>query len=112
MVRESAESDFPYGAPEYLSPVLAILSDGNDHPIEEIRENILAKFPLTPAQLTLRRPSYPITVFVNKVAYAFARLVFHNAIVRVEVSPESYRITEHGRYVLSRRPNHARERDL
>jgi hypothetical protein len=52
------------------------------------------------------------TVFVNKVAYAFARLVLFKGIVVGEAMPESYRITDHGREVLKRHPNDARERDL
>ena len=110
MVRNSPTKDFPYLAPEYLSPVLRILEDGRDHSIEGIRNDILAEFPLTPEQRSLRRPGFPVEVFVNKVAYAFARLVHHKAIV--EAMPGSYRMTDHGREVLKRGPNDARERDL
>jgi restriction endonuclease Mrr len=102
--------DFPYSFPEYLSPVLRILGDGEDHSIEEIRRCILAEFPLTPEQLLLKRAGHNVTVFINKVALAFNRLVLHKAIV--QAVPESYRITDHGREVLKRRPNDARERDL
>jgi restriction system protein len=112
MARSTTAVDFPCSAPEYLSPVLRILRDGEEHPIEEIRERILAEFPLTPEQLSMRRSGFPITVFVNKVAFAFARLNFHKAIVRINSRPESYRITDHGREVLKRHPNNARERDL
>ena len=112
MAKNATASDFPYPAPAYLSPVLRILADGEDHSIEEIRRRILAEFPLTPEQLSLRRRvSFP-TVFVNKVAYAFARLVLHKAIVTGKVLAESYRMIDHGREVLKRRPNYARERDL
>lgn len=102
--------DFPYSFPEYLSPVLRILANGQDHSIEEIRRCILTELPLSTEQLSLRRPGYNVTVFINKVAFAFNRLVFHKAIL--QVVPESYRITDHGREVLKRHPNDARERDL
>jgi len=49
--------DFPFSAPEYLSPVLRILEDGNEHSVAEIRERILAEFCLTPEQLSLFSPS-------------------------------------------------------
>src|SRR5208282_3362542 len=72
--------DFPYSYPEYLSPVLRILGDGLEHSTGYIRERILAEFPLTLEQLALKRAGYHTTVFVNKVAFAFNRLVFHKAI--------------------------------
>jgi restriction endonuclease Mrr len=96
----------------YLSPVLRILRDGEDHAVQEIRQRILAEYPLTPEQLSLRRTGHSVDVFINKVALAFNRLVFHKAIVAGQAMPESYRITDHGREVLKRQPNDARERDL
>jgi restriction system protein len=102
--------DFPYSFPEYLSPVLRILADGENHSIEEIHRRILAEFPLSDEQLFLRRTGSNVPVFINKVAFAFNRLVFHKAIM--EAVPESYRITDHGREILKRHPNDARERDL
>jgi restriction system protein len=112
MARHSPAGDFPYVAPAFLSPVLRILADGEEHSTEEIRSRILAEFPLTAEQLLLRRRVGLPTVFVNKVAYAFARLVLFKAIVAGEATPETYRITDHGREVLKRHPNDARERDL
>ncbi len=112
MSSNSRPTDFPYLAPQYLSPVLRILADGAEHDVEEIRERILAKFPLTPEQRLLKHPGFPITVFVNKVAYAFARLVLHEAIVDKSGRGGSYRITDHGRSILARHPTNARERDL
>jgi len=112
MPLNSSARDFPYPAPRYLSEVLRILADGTEHNVEEIRERILAKFPLTPEQLCLKRPGFPITVFVNKVAYAFARLVFHGAIVDKSGRGGSYRITDHGLTILKRHATDARERDL
>jgi hypothetical protein len=103
------QGDFPYEAPKYLPPVLRILDDGKDHSVEEIRERILTEFPLTPEQLHLRRPGFPITVFVNKVAYALARLVFHKGIERI--GPESYRITDHGRDLITRYSFDSRKRE-
>ena len=91
---------------------MRILADGEDHSIEEIRSRILAEFPLAPEQLVLRRRVGLPTVFVNKVAYAFARLVLFKAIVPGQAMPESYRITDHGGEVFKRHPNDARERDL
>lgn len=104
------QKDFPYAFPIYLSPVLRILRDGGDHSIQEIRQRILAEYPLTPEQLSLRRAGHNVDVFINKVALAFNRLVFHKAIV--QAVPESYRISDHGREVFTRHPNDARERDL
>jgi len=111
MTRNSPTRDFPYAFPIYLSPVLRVVADGEDHSIQEIRHRILAEFPLTAEQLSLRRAGHNVTVFINKVALAFNRLVFHNAIVAGQV-PATYRITDHGREVLKRQPNHATERDL
>jgi restriction endonuclease Mrr len=102
--------DFPHSYPEYLSSVLKVFSDGEEHSIGSIRERILAEFPLTSEQMALKRTGYHTTVFVNKVPFAFNRLVFHKAIVRVE--PDAYRITDHGHDVLKDHPADARERDL
>ena len=102
--------DFPYSFPQYLSPVLRILADGEDHSIQEIRRRLLAEFPLTAEQLFLKRPGYSVTIFLNKVAFAFNRLVFHKAIL--QAVPGAYRVTDHGREILKRCPNDARERDL
>jgi hypothetical protein len=86
-----------------LSPVLLILRDGGDHSIQEIRQRLLAEYPLTPEQSSLRRAGYNVDVFINKVALAFNRLVFHKAIVAGQ-APESYRLTDHGREVLKECP--------
>lgn len=110
MPASSETKNFPYIFPQYLSPVLRILGDGADHHVEEIRRKILAEYPLTLEQLSLRRSASNTTVFVNKVAFAFNRLVSHRAFE--QVVPDSYRITAHGRDVLSKCPNDARERDL
>ncbi len=112
MATNSAGKDFPYAFPIYLSPVLRILADGEDHTVAEIRQRILAEFPLTPEQLSLKRAGHNVTVFINKVALAFNRLVSHKAIVSGHAVSESYRITDHGSEVFKRRPNDARERDL
>jgi restriction system protein len=108
------KQDFPYSYPQYLSPVLQILSDGETHCTEEIRTRILADFPLTPEELEIKRPKYVCTVFVNKVAHAFNRLVLHKAIEGdpPRPAPGAYRITDHGRGILDQHPNDARERDL
>lgn len=102
--------DFPYKFPVYLSSVLRVIGDGRDHDKEEIRSHILAEFPLSPEQLRLRPSRSSVPVFVNKVAFAFNRLVFHKAIL--EVIPGKYRITDHELDVLKRCPKDARERDL
>jgi hypothetical protein len=72
--------DFPYSYPQYLSPVLQILSDGETHSTEEIRTRILADFPLTPDELGLKCLKDPVTIFVNKAAFAFRRFVIQKAI--------------------------------
>jgi len=100
----------PYKFPVYLSPILIILADGRDHDKQEIREMILAQFPLSQAELVLKPESSPVSVFMNKVAFAFNRLVYHKAII--EVVPGKYRITEHGMEIVRRCPKDARERDL
>jgi len=112
MAGNSRQNDFPYAFPAYLSPILRILRDGEDHPIQEIRQLILAEYPLTPEQLSLRRTGHNVDVFINKVALAFNRLVFHKAILAGQTVPGSYRITDHGREILKRHPDDARERDL
>jgi restriction endonuclease Mrr len=110
MSDDTGSADFPYSFPQYLSPVLRILSDGHDRSIECIREKLLREFPFTPIQLSMKRHGYPVTVFHNKVAFAFNRLVHHKAIV--QIIPGSYRISDHGRDILKRSPNSARERGL
>jgi hypothetical protein len=110
MSDDPRSADFPYSFPQYLSPILRILSDGHDRSVEYIREELLREFPLTQLQLSMKRDGYPVTVFHNKVAFAFNRLVHHKAIV--QFIPGSYRITDHGRDILKRCPNSARERDL
>jgi hypothetical protein len=106
----NAEIDFPYKFPVYLSPILTILADGQDHDKQEIRDRILSQFPLTQAELALKPARSAVPVFVNKVAFAFNRLVYHKAII--EAVPGKYRITEHGMAVFQACPSDARERDL
>jgi hypothetical protein len=107
--KNSSAKRFPYLYPIYLSPILVILRDGEYHSIEDIHQHILAEFPLSQEQLAMKHRS-GVSVFVNKVAFAFNRLVLHKAIVRGQ--PASYRITDHGREVLQRCPTGAREQDL
>jgi len=71
---------------------------------------ILARFPLTQAELDLKPARSPVPVFMNKVAFAFNRLVYHKAII--EVVPGKYRITGHGMEILTRCPKEAREGNL
>jgi hypothetical protein len=65
---------------------------------------------LTQAELALKPARSAVPVFVNKVAFAFNRLVYHKAII--EAVPGKYRITEHGMAVFQACPSDARERDL
>jgi restriction endonuclease Mrr len=112
MMMDSAVNEFPHPFPVFLSRVLQILADGHAHEVEEIRERIAREFALTPEQLLLRRRDAFPTIFVNKVALAFNRLVFHNAIEAGSGTSGSYRITAHGLDILKRCPTDARERDL
>lgn len=112
MSKDSPATDFPHPFPVFLSPVLRILADGHEHGVEEIRERIAREFKLTPEHLALRRRVAFPTVFVNKVALAFMRLVIHNAIAAGSAQGGSYRITAHGLEILKRHPTDARERDL
>ena len=112
MSTDAQETDFPYPFPAFLSPVLLVLADGQEHGVEEIRERVAREFALTPEQLRLRRRVAFPTVFVNKVALALNRLVFHRAIGPGSGSGGSYRITSRGLDILKRRPTSARERDL
>jgi len=93
MSKNSPATDFPYPFPAFLSPVLRILADGHEHGVEAIRERIAREFALTHEQLLLRRRVAFPTVFVNKVALAFMRLVIHKAIVAGSTKSGSYRIT-------------------
>ena len=112
MLPISPATDFPYPFPMFMSPVLRILADGREHGVEEIRERIATEFALTPEQLLLRRRVAFTTVFVNKVAFAFMRLVIHKAIMAGSAPSGSYRITAHGLDILKSHPTGARERDL
>ena len=81
-----------------------------DHDKKEIRERLLVDFPLTSFEIQMRPSKSPVSVFKNKVAFAFNRLVLHKAII--EMIPGQYRITDHGQQILLRKPTDARERDL
>jgi len=107
--QNSSAEGFPYPFPTFLSPILHILADNNEHRAEDVREQIAAQFDLTPEQRSLRRAGYNVTVLANKVALALNRLVFHKAI---SGRAGSYRITSHGLDILKKRPSGAREEDL
>lgn len=95
--------------PALLLPVLLIMADGADHRVEEMRERTALEFELTPEELA-RKLKSGSTVFVNRVAFALAKLNMAKAINRVEKG--IYRVSERGSAILNRNPSELTLRDL
>lgn len=101
---------------ELLRPVLATLSDGGRHEVEEIRERAKVSFEITPDELAMKNKAGSF-VYVNHVAWALAHLRMEKgplghppAIARIRVGV--YRINERGTALLNSRPQELTIEDL
>ena len=98
--------------PDYqtmLLPVLQVVADGADHPVNEMRDRVAGRFKLTRAELAKKQKS-GTTVFVNYVAWALAQLNMAQTI-RLE-KRGVYRISERGISILKGKPLSLTLRDL
>jgi restriction system protein len=77
-----------------ILPVLRILSDREQHPVEEIRGRIANDFGVTPEELKRMPLKGTSTMFANHVAFAFKYLVEGKAITRESKKEAGYRMTE------------------
>lgn len=82
-----------------MRPLLAILADGEERPVQAIRETLAQEFELTEEELEERLPSGRQRTYVNRVAWALAHL---KGAALIE-SPRRgvYRATARGQQVLA-----------
>ncbi len=78
-----------------MRPILEITSDGSEHALSEIRDQLSSRLQLSESDLTERLASGYQTVFWNRVAWAVQYLKAAGAIEPVRRAV--YRITERGR---------------
>ncbi len=93
-----------------MLPMLLYFSDGQEHFIQELVDNLAEKFSLTEEELNTLLPSGKQTVFYNRVSWARTYLTKAGLL---EMSRRScYRITERGRKVLALNPSRIDQRFL
>jgi restriction system protein len=88
--------------PDYQSlmlPVLHAVSDGNVHPVSEIREAVAQALSLTEDELKEYVPSGKQTVFLNRVNWAITYMTHAGLLTRPRRAHHA--ITERGREALS-----------
>jgi restriction system protein len=83
-------------------PLLALLEDGQEHPIAAIRSELANRFSLSSADLEERIPSGRVTMFQNRVGWAATYLYRTKLIDRPRRAV--YQITDRGRTVLAENP--------
>jgi restriction system protein len=83
-------------------PLLALLEDGQEHPIAVIRSELAHRFSLSTADLEERIPSGRVTMFQNRVGWAATYLYRTKLIDRPRRAV--YQITDRGRTVLADNP--------
>lgn len=85
-----------------MRPLLAILADGEERPVQVIRETLAEQFELTEQELEERLPSGRTRTYVNRVAWALAHL---KGAACIE-SPRRgvYRVTDRGQQLLADTP--------
>jgi restriction system protein len=81
-----------------MRPLLLVLSDNQEHPVQSIRDALARQFGLTEEQLEERLPSGRTKTYVNRVAWALAH--FKGATMVESPRRGVYRITERGQHVL------------
>jgi len=86
-----------------MLPLLHCISDGQEHSIQELVNDLAKQFSLTEEELNAVLPSGRQTVFYNRVGWARTYLAKAGLI---EMTRRSYyRITERGKQVLARNPS-------
>jgi restriction system protein len=82
-----------------MRPLLVVLADGTERPVQAIRATLAEQFALTDEDLEERLPSGRTKTYVNRVAWALAHL---KGAVLIE-SPRRgvYVVTERGRQILA-----------
>lgn len=95
--------------PDYMAPVLRVLSDGQVHVLKDIREVAAEHLSLTAEQRAETIPSGQPR-YENRCTWAVSYLK-HAAAIET-VSRGRYRITEEGRGLLARHPKGIVEKDL
>lgn len=94
--------------------VLHVLADGAEHSSKEIQGCMKLQFEITPIELQ-RKNKKGISVFRNNIALALAHLqgAPHGGSKAIEwVRGEVYKITEHGKAILTRNPSDLTIKDL
>jgi restriction system protein len=86
-----------------MRPILALLDNGAEHPITEVRTSLAIHFSLTPDELEQELPSGRAKTFANRVGWATTYLYRCGLIERPRRS--IYRITERGQKVLVENPS-------
>ncbi len=87
-----------------LLPVLRLTADGDDHSVEEIREQLKKQFKITTREADMTHEKSGRNVFVNNVAWALAHLVMGKLIECTATSGGLYRITARGVVTLKQNP--------
>jgi restriction system protein len=86
-----------------MRPMLALLDDGQEHRIADVRDRLAEHFALTPDELELELPSGRAKLFMNRVGWATTYLYQCGLLSRPRRSV--YQITHRGRDVLAREPD-------
>ena len=86
-----------------MRPVLALVADGQDHAVTDIRERLADEFELTQEELEEMLPSGRAKTFMNRVGWAVTYLYQTKLLDRPKRSV--YRITPRGREVLAENLN-------
>jgi hypothetical protein len=101
-----------------LLPVLSVFADNAEHHNEEIRQLMILRFAVQPAELLQKHPDGN-SVFNVKVALALANLqgAPHRGPKNIRKTKQLgdtkfYKITERGKAILSRNPSGLTLRDL
>jgi restriction system protein len=81
-----------------MRPLLLVLSDRQEHPVQNIRDALARQFGLTDDELEERLPSGRTKTYVNRVAWALSH--FKGAALVESPRRGVYRITERGQHVL------------
>lgn len=101
---ESPDQRFHYVWPDFLKTIVAVLSDGNLHGVDELRTQVISAHSIAPEQLRITQVDGQKSMFVNTVAQAFARLTATRAVVRQSAAGGSvaYKMTPKGLKVVRR----------
>jgi restriction system protein len=88
----------------FMLPVLRALADGHEHDIRDLRERMAAEFKLGDQERLELLPSGKQPVFDSRVGWA--KTYLEKAGLLVTVRRACYRITDAGRSVLAKKPDH------